>query len=80
MCILQKSDTQVGKHIQDLKKEYSAEKFNSKFSTWWFQIMPEYYDDQILRAKASVKLKIPFSMPTEMSHHDYTERLQANSS
>jgi hypothetical protein len=52
----------------EISKEYSAKKFNSKFSTWWFQIMPAYYDDQILRAKASMKLKIPFSTPTEMSH------------
>jgi hypothetical protein len=44
-----------------ISKEYSAEKFNSKFSTWWFQIRPEYYGDQILRAKASVKLKTPLA-------------------
>jgi hypothetical protein len=60
-----------------ISKEYSAEKFNSKFSTWWFQTMPEYYDDQILRANASVKLKIHFSTPTEMSHHNYLYRRTA---
>jgi hypothetical protein len=61
-----------------ISKAYSTEKFNSEFSTWWFQIMLEYYDNQILRAKPSAKLKIPFSIPTKMSHHDYLHRKTAN--
>jgi hypothetical protein len=68
ICILQKFDTEVGKRIQDLK-QYSAEKFNSEFSTQWFQIMPDD-DDQILRAKTSTQ--------TDMSLHDYLHRKTAN--